>query len=371
MNPPKNDTLLRALRREPTDYTPIWLMRQAGRYLPEYNVTRARAGSFMALCTDPELAAEVTLQPLERFPLDAAILFSDILTVPDAMDLGLHFVDGEGPRFARPLADEEAVAKLAAPDPERLRYVYDAVATIKRALAGKLPLLGFAGSPFTLACYMIEGGGSADFARVRRMLYARPDLLHRVLSVNAEAVAAYLVQQVAHGADALMVFDTWGGLLTTEAYARFSLAYIRTVLERVRQSAGVTPTIVFTKGGGQWLERIADTGCSAIGIDWMSDIAAARARVGARVALQGNLDPLALLATPDVVRAQAAAVLDAAGTSPGFIFNLGHGIVPATPPDNVAALVEFVHEASRSRLSRLASAEETAASRAGAGSSGH
>jgi uroporphyrinogen decarboxylase len=372
MNPPQNDTLLRALRREPTDYTPIWLMRQAGRYLPEYNATRARAGSFMALCTDPELAAEVTMQPLARFPLDAAILFSDILTVPDAMGLGLHFVDGEGPRFARPLVDEEAVAKLAVPDPERLRYVYDAVATIKRALAGKLPLLGFAGSPFTLACYMIEGGGSADFARVRRMLYARPDLLHRVLSVNAEAVAAYLAQQVAHGADALMLFDTWGGLLTTEAYARFSLAYIRTVLERVRQSTGVvTPTIVFTKGGGQWLERIADTGCSAIGVDWMTDIAAARARVGARVALQGNLDPLALLATPEVVRAEASAVLDAAGTSPGFIFNLGHGIVPSTPPDNVAALVEFVHQASRSRLSRPAGAVETAVSRAGAGSSGH
>ncbi len=372
MNPPQNDTLLRALRREPTDYTPIWLMRQAGRYLPEYNATRARAGSFMALCTDPELAAEVTMQPLARFPLDAAILFSDILTVPDAMGLGLHFVDGEGPRFARPLVDEEAVAKLAVPDPERLRYVYDAVATIKRALAGKLPLLGFAGSPFTLACYMIEGGGSADFARVRRMLYARPDLLHRILSVNAEAVAAYLAQQVAHGADALMLFDTWGGLLTTEAYARFSLAYIRTVLERVRQSTGAaTPTIVFTKGGGQWLERIADTGCSAVGVDWTTDMAAARARVGARVALQGNLDPLALLATPEVVCAQAAAVLDAAGTSPGFIFNLGHGIVPSTPPDNVAALVEFVHEASRSRLSRPASAVETAVSRAGAGSSGH
>jgi uroporphyrinogen decarboxylase len=369
MNPPKNDTLLRALRREPTEYTPIWLMRQAGRYLPEYNATRARAGSFMALCTDPELAAEVTMQPLARFALDAAILFSDILTVPDAMDLGLHFVDGEGPRFSRPLVDEAAVAKLAAPDPERLRYVYDAVATIKRALAGKLPLLGFAGSPFTLACYMIEGGGSPDFARVRRMLYARPDLLHRVLSVNAEAVAAYLAQQVAHGADALMLFDTWGGLLTTDGYERFSLAYIRTVLERVRQSTGVvTPTIVFTKGGGQWLERIADTGCSAIGVDWTTDITVARAKVGARVALQGNLDPLALLAPPDVVRAQAAAVLDAAGTSPGFIFNLGHGIVPATPPENVAALVEFVHETSRSRRTNTG---ETAASRAGAGSSEH
>jgi uroporphyrinogen decarboxylase len=369
MNPLQNDTLLRALRREPTDYTPIWLMRQAGRYLPEYNATRARAGSFMSLCTDPDLAAEVTLQPLERFPLDAAILFSDILTIPDAMGLGLHFVVGEGPRFARPLVDEEAVAKLAVPDPGRLRYVYDAVATIKRALAGKLPLLGFAGSPFTLACYMIEGGGSTDFARVRRMLYARPDLLHRILSVNAEAVAAYLAQQVAHGADALMVFDTWGGLLTTDAYAHFSLAYIKTVLERVRQASGVlTPTIVFTKGGGQWLESIADTGCSGIGIDWTTDFAAARARVGARVALQGNLDPLALLAPLDVVRAQAAAVLDAAGDAPGFIFNLGHGIVPATPPDNVAALVEFVHEASRSRFSRAANATQTAASGAGIGS---
>ena len=368
MTPPQNDTLLRALRREPTDYTPIWLMRQAGRYLPEYNATRARAGSFMGLCTNPELAAEVMLQPLKRFALDAAILFSDILTVPDAMGLGLHFVDGEGPRFARPLVDEEAVAGLAAPDPERLRYVFDAVAAIKRALAGKLPLLGFAGSPFTLACYMIEGGGSADFARVRRMLYARPDLLHRILSVNAEAVAAYLAQQVAHGADALMVFDTWGGLLTTEAYRHFSLAYIRTVLERVgKATGGATPTIVFTKGGGQWLESIADTGCSAIGVDWMTDMAAARARVGGRVALQGNLDPLALLATPDVVRAQAAAILDAAGTSPGFIFNLGHGIVPTTPPDNVAALVEFVHATSRAQ----APGGKTVASRAGTGSSGH
>src|SRR4029078_4950395 len=326
MNPPQNDTLLRALRREPTDYTPIWLMRQAGRYLPEYNATRARAGSFLSLCTSPELATEVTLQPLARFALDAAILFSDILTVPDAMCLGLHFVDGEGPRFARPLVDEQAVANLAVPDPERLRYVFDAVASIKRALAGKLPLLGFAGSPFTLACYMIAGGGSEDFARVRRTLYARPDLLHRILSVNAEAVAAYLAQQVAHGADALMVFDTWGGLLTTDSYSHFSLAYIKTVLERLRQATGVaTPTIVFTKGGGQWLESMADTGCSALGIDWMTDLAAARARVGARVALQGNLDPLALLASPDVVRTQAAAVLDAAGDSPGVLFYLCPG----------------------------------------------
>ncbi|MGH8712397.1 MAG: uroporphyrinogen decarboxylase [Casimicrobiaceae bacterium] len=372
MNPPKNYTLLRALRREPTEYTPIWLMRQAGRYLPEYNATRARAGSFMRLCTDPGLATEVTLQPLERFPLDAAILFSDILTVPDAMGLGLHFVDGEGPRFARPVADEQAVAGLAVPDPGRLRYVFDAVASIKRALAGELPLLGFAGSPFTLACYMIEGGGSADFARVRAMLYARPDLLHRILSINAEAIAVYLAEQVAHGADALMIFDTWGGLLTPHAYDGFSLAYIRTALERVRQASGAaTPTIVFTKGGGQWLESIAATGCSAIGVDWTTDMAAARARVGSRVALQGNLDPLALLATPDVVRAQAAAVLAAAGPAPGHIFNLGHGIAPSTPPDNVAALVEYVHEASRGRRSPpLAPAGKMAESHAGLGSAG-
>jgi len=373
MNPPQNDTLLRALRREPTEYTPIWLMRQAGRYLPEYNATRARAGSFMALCTNPELATEVTLQPLERFALDAAILFSDILTVPDAMGLGLHFLEGEGPRFSRPLADEQAISRLAVPDPERLRYVYDAVAAIKRALAGKLPLIGFAGSPFTLACYMIEGGGSADFARVRRMLYARPDLLHRILSINAEAVAAYLAQQVAHGVDALMLFDTWGGLLTTEAYRDFSLAYIRTVLERVRDATGTsTPTIVFTKGGGQWLERIADTGCSAIGLDWTTDVGAARARVGTRVALQGNLDPLALLAPPEVVRKEAEVILEGAGNSPGFIFNLGHGIVPSTPPENVSALVDFVHQASRVRLKdEQAAPGKPLASRAGVGSTGH
>ena len=370
MTPLKNDTLLRALRREPTDYTPIWLMRQAGRYLPEYNATRARAGSFMKLCTDPALATEVTLQPLARFPLDAAILFSDILTVPDAMGLGLSFVEDEGPRFANPLTDEHAVATLTAPDPDSLRYVFDAVASIKRALAGALPLIGFAGSPFTLACYMIEGGGSADFVRVRRMLYARPDLLHRILSINADAVAGYLVEQVAHGADVLMVFDTWGGLLTSDAYDRFSLAYIRTVLERVRQASGIaTPTIVYTKGGGQWLEKIAGTGCSAIGIDWTTDLGVARARVGARVALQGNLDPLVLLATPEAVRAEAASVLGAAGPEPGHVFNLGHGIVPSTPPENVAALVDFVHSTSRARSRHAgASPGETVGSRAGPGS---
>lgn len=346
----RNDTLLRALRREATEYTPVWLMRQAGRYLPEYNATRKRAGSFLRLCTDPELATEVTLQPLARFPLDAAILFSDILTVPDAMGLGLYFADGEGPRFRHPLADETAIARLAVPDPARLAYVFDAVVAIKRRLAGKVPLLGFAGSPFTLACYMIEGEGSADFARVRQMLYARPDLLHRVLSVNADAVAAYLAQQIVHGADAVMIFDTWGGLLAASAYLKFSLAYIERVLEGLRAAGGAaTPVIVYTKGGGQWLERIAHCGCDAVGIDWTTDIGAARREVGARVAVQGNLDPVALLSTPAVIAAETRAILAAAGPAPGHVFNLGHGILPATPPENVAALVACVHAESRTR----------------------
>jgi uroporphyrinogen decarboxylase len=346
----QNDTLLRALRREPTPYTPVWLMRQAGRYLPEYNAARTRAGSFMQLCTTPDLATEVTLQPLARFPLDAAILFSDILTVPDAMGLGLHFAEGEGPRFREPLVDEAAITRLAAPDLARLNYVFDAVSSVKRALDGRVPLLGFAGSPFTLACYMIEGAGSADFARVRRMSYARPDLLHRVLSINAEAVAAYLAQQIAHGADAVMIFDTWGGLLAADAYPKFSLAYIARVIGRLRQTAPTTPVIVFTKGGGQWLERIAECGCDAVGIDWTTDIGAARQRIGGRVAVQGNLDPVALLTNPATVEKQVRAIIAAAGTAPGHIFNLGHGILPSTPPENVAALVACVHAESRARL---------------------
>jgi len=347
---PRNDTLLRALRREPTDYAPIWLMRQAGRYLPEYNATRARAGSFMQLCANPALATEVTLQPLARYPLDAAILFSDILTVPDAMGLGLSFTEGEGPRFERPLADETAIARLEAPDPARLHYVFDAVAEIKRALDGKVPLLGFAGSPFTLACYMIEGGGSVDFTRTRRLLYERPDLLHRVLAINADAITTYLSEQVRHGADAVMIFDTWGGLLAAEAYAPFSLAYIERVLTRLHQIRGTkVPTIVFTKGGGQWLERIAGCGCDAVGLDWTTDMAAARGTVGARVALQGNLDPQVLLTTPAAIEREACAVLDAAGPGAGHIFNLGHGILPQTSPENVAALVACVHAYSRAQ----------------------
>ena len=344
-----NDTLLRALRREPTPHTPVWLMRQAGRYLPEYNATRTRAGSFLKLAQTPSLATEVTLQPLDRFPLDAAILFSDILTVPDAMGLGLSFAEGEGPRFAHTTADETSIAALRAPDMTKLRYVFDAVAEIKRALKGRVPLLGFSGSPFTLACYMIEGRGSVDFGNVRRMAFGRPDLLQRLVGVNADAVAAYLNEQIAAGADAVMVFDTWGGLLSTPAYEQFSLASMRAVLAALRPAPDGhrVPTIVFTKGGSQWLDAIAKCGASAVGLDWTADLAQARRMHGARIALQGNLDPMVLLTDPETVRREAIAVVRAAGPAPGHIFNLGHGILPTTPPENVAALVDAVHVESR------------------------
>ena len=341
-----NDTFLRALAREPTEYTPIWLMRQAGRYLPEYNVTRKRAGSFLALAKSPAFATEVTLQPLERFPLDAAILFSDILTVPDAMGLGLYFADGEGPRFERPLRDEAAIRALVVPDPAgELRYVTDAVREIRRALAGRVPLIGFSGSPYTLACYMVEGGGSDDFRNLKSMLYARPDLLHRILDVNARAVAAYLNAQIEAGAQAVMIFDTWGGNLTTAGYEEFSLAYSRRVIAGLtRESDGRrVPSILFTKGGGHWLEAMANSGCDALGIDWSTDLNAARLRVGSQVALQGNLDPAVLFASPGTVRAEARRVLDAFGSGPGHIFNLGHGISQFTPPESVAALTDEVH----------------------------
>lgn len=345
----KNDTFIRALLREPTPYTPIWLMRQAGRYLPEYNQTRARAGSFLALCKNPDLATEVTLQPLARFQLDAAILFSDILTIPDAMGLGLYFAEGEGPRFERPLREEWEIRDLEAPDPDdHLRYVLDAVSQIRRALADSVPLIGFAGSPFTLACYMIEGRGSRDFASVKKMLYERPDLLHRILDVTADAVTAYLNAQIACGTQAVMVFDTWGGMLTQAAYREFSLAYMQRIVGQLkREHAGArVPSIVFTKGGGLWLEDIAAIGCDAVGLDWTVDLGAARNRVGSRVALQGNLDPAVLLTTPDAVRAQAKDVLASYGKGSGHVFNLGHGISQFTPPENVAALVDCVRETS-------------------------
>jgi uroporphyrinogen decarboxylase len=346
----KNDTLLRALLRQPTDYTPIWLMRQAGRYLPEYNATRKRAGSFLALAKTPALATEVTLQPLDRFPLDAAILFSDILTVPDAMGLGLYFAEGEGPKFERPVRDEAAVAKLHVPDPgAELKYVTDAVAEIRRALAGRVPLIGFSGSPYTLACYMVEGGGSDDFRLVKSMLYKRPDLLHRILDVNAQAVTNYLNAQIAAGAQAVMIFDTWGGSLAHDAYREFSLAYIRRVVAGlVCEAAGRrVPSIVFTKGGGQWLEAIADIGCDAVGLDWTTDLGDARRRVGSRVALQGNLDPNVLFSDPETIRREAGKVLASYGEGHGHVFNLGHGISQFTPPESAGALVSAVHELSR------------------------
>jgi uroporphyrinogen decarboxylase len=340
----QNDTFLRALRREPTAYTPVWLMRQAGRYLPEYNAVRAKAGSFMALAQNPDYATAVTLQPLARFPLDAAILFSDILTIPDAMGLGLSFAEGEGPRFAHPLREEAAIRALAVPDMQSLDYVFKAVAQIRRELAGRVPLIGFAGSPFTLACYMIEGRGSSDFALVRKMAYARPDLLSRIVDVNAQAVIRYLDAQVASGADAVMVFDTWGGLLTADAYRTFSLAPMRRIVEALRDRV---PTVVFTRGGGGWLQDIAAIGAHCIGLDWTVDIAAARAAVGERVALQGNLDPVILLTDPATVARESERIVRAAGPAPGHVFNLGHGILPTTPPDNVAALVQVVHRTSR------------------------
>jgi uroporphyrinogen decarboxylase len=349
----QNDTFLRALRRQPTEYTPVWLMRQAGRYLPEYRATRARAGSFLDLCRDDELACEVTLQPLERFPLDAAILFSDILTIPDAMGLGLYFAEGEGPRFERPVADEAAVAALSAPDPEaELGYVMRAVRTIRRALDGRVPLIGFSGSPWTLACYMVEGGSSPDYRRIRTMLYRRPDLLARILEVNADAVAAYLAAQVAAGAQALQIFDTWGGLLADGLFQAWSLAPMRRVIERLRRDHPDVPVIVFTKGGGQWLEDLAGIGADALGLDWTGSLGRARGLVGDRVALQGNLDPMSLMAEPDQVRGQVRRVLDSYGApSPGqgHVFNLGHGISQFTSPEAVAALVDEVHAYSRAQ----------------------
>jgi len=339
----KNDTLLRALARQPTDYTPIWLMRQAGRYLPEYTATRARAGSFLKLAKTPALATEVTLQPLERFPLDAAILFSDILTVPDAMGLGLAFAEGEGPRFERPLRDEAAIRKLAVPDLNQLNYVFDAVRQIRRALGGRVPLIGFAGSPFTLACYMIEGSGSDDWAAVKAMRQSRPDLLHAILEVNARAVAGYLNAQIAAGAQVVMLFDTWGGTLAQPDYEPFSLAYCRQIFNEVK---GV-PRILFTRNGNPWLGAMMQSGCDAIGLDWTSDPRAARRLAAGKIALQGNLDPEKLFESPEKVRTAAREVLDAFGGEPGHVFNLGHGILPKTPVDSVSALVDEVRTYSR------------------------
>jgi len=345
---PSNDSFLRALLKEPTAYTPVWLMRQAGRYLPEYCETRKRAGSFLQLCKSPALACEVTLQPLARYDLDAAILFSDILTIPDAMGLGLYFTDGEGPRFERPLREEWAIRDLTAPDPwDHLRYVMDAVAEIRRALHNSVPLIGFSGSPYTLACYMVEGASSSDYRCIKGMLYERPDLLHRILSVTADAVTAYLNAQIESGAQAVMIFDSWGGSLSAAAYEEFSLQYMQRIVGNLLRERGGerVPSIVFTKGGGLWLESIAAIGCDAVGLDWTIDLGEARRRVGDRVALQGNIDPAVLFASPEKVAAEARRVLESygAGQNTGHVFNLGHGISQFTPPENVTALVEAVH----------------------------
>ena len=356
--PLANDTFLRACLRQPTDYTPVWLMRQAGRYLPEYCATRAQAGSFMGLATNPAFATEVTLQPLERYALDAAILFSDILTVPDAMGLGLSFAAGEGPRFASPVRDEAAVMKLEVPDMAKLQYVFDAVSSIRKALNGRVPLIGFSGSPWTLACYMVEGAGSDDYRLVKSMLYSRPDLMHRILSLNADTVAAYLNAQIDAGAQAVMVFDSWGGVLADGAFQQFSLAYTQRVLRQLkREHEGQRiPHIVFTKGGGLWLEDMlgGEAVPDVLGVDWTVNLAQARRRVGDRVALQGNLDPNILFAPPAAIEAEAKRVLDsfghpqrADGGLGGHVFNLGHGISQYTPPEHVKVLVDTVHAHSR------------------------
>ena len=369
--PLQNSTFLRACLRQATDHTPVWLMRQAGRYLPEYRDTRAKAGSFMGLATNTDYATEVTLQPLDRYPLDAAILFSDILTVPDAMGLGLSFALGEGPKFARSVRDEAAVAALAVPDMDKLRYVFDAVTSIRRALNGRVPLIGFSGSPWTLACYMVEGAGSDDYRMVKSLMYARPDLMHRILAINADAVAAYLNAQIEAGAQAVMVFDSWGGLLADGNFQDFSLAYTARVLRQLKREhdGARIPRIVFTKGGGLWLDDMAPLDCDVLGLDWTVNLGRARAAVGGQAggpgkALQGNIDPNVLFANPQQIEAEVARTLESFGTphrapandpdqvGPTHIFNLGHGISQHTPPDNVAALVNAVHAHSRRMRAR-------------------
>ena len=346
----KNDTLIRALLRQPTEYTPVWMMRQAGRYLAEYNQTRARAGDFLSLCKNPDFATEVTMQPLARFPLDAAILFSDILTIPDAMGLGLYFAEGEGPKFERPLREEWEIRALTVPDPNvHLRYVMDAVSQIRKTLDNQVPLIGFSGSPFTLACYMVEGCGGTDFRQIKTMLYQRPELLHHILNINAQSVTSYLNAQIESGAQAVMIFDTWGGALSHNAYQEFSLRYMSQILAGLKRELGGVriPAVVFTKGGGLWLESIANSGCDAVGLDWTMDIGEARRRIGDKVALQGNLDPFVLFASPEVITAETEKILASYGNGNGHVFNLGHGISQFTPPESALTLVDAVHALSR------------------------
>ena len=345
----KNDRFLRALMRQPVDMTPVWMMRQAGRYLPEYRESRGKAGDFMSLCTNPDLACEVTLQPLERYPLDAAILFSDILTIPDAMGLGLYFETGEGPRFHKPVRTEADINNLSVIDPHKdLPYVVNAVSTIRRELNGRVPLIGFSGSPWTLATYMVEGSSSKDFARCKTMAYNQPELMHQLLDTLAKSVTVYLNAQIEAGAQAVQIFDTWGGALSHAAYREFSLQYMsKIVAGLIKEHEGrPVPVILFTKGGGQWLEDIADSGCHALGIDWTTHIGEARQRVGNRVALQGNMDPAILRASPQRIRQEVETILSQFGPGEGHIFNLGHGITPDINPAHAGAFIDAVHEIS-------------------------
>ncbi|MEH6468637.1 MAG: uroporphyrinogen decarboxylase [Porticoccus sp.] len=345
----KNDRFLRALMRQPVDMTPVWMMRQAGRYLPEYRASRSRAGDFMALCTNPELACEVTLQPLERYPLDAAILFSDILTIPDAMGLGLYFETGEGPRFRKPVRTAADIDGLSIINPEQdLPYVVNAVSTIRRELNGRVPLIGFSGSPWTLATYMVEGGSSRDFARCKTMAYNQPELMHQLLDTLAKSVIVYLNAQIRAGAQAVQIFDTWGGALSHAAYREFSLQYMNQIVDGlIRENEGrQVPVILFTKGGGQWLGDIANSGCQALGIDWTTHIGNARQQVGDRVALQGNMDPAILRASPQRIRQEVATILEQFGAGEGHVFNLGHGITPDINPDHAGVFIDAVHEMS-------------------------
>jgi uroporphyrinogen decarboxylase len=346
----KNDRYLRALLKQPVDYTPVWVMRQAGRYLPEYREVRAKAGDFMTLCTTPEMACEVTLQPLRRYDLDASIIFSDILTIPDAMGLGLHFVTGEGPKFEKVIRSKADIDNLAVPDMEdSLGYVMDAIRLTRREIDGKVPLIGFSGSPWTLACYMVEGGSSKDFGKIKGMMFDSPKEMHALLNVLADSVTVYLNAQIAAGAQAIMLFDTWGGTLSGPNYKEFSLAYMEKIVQGLnRESEGRTvPVTLFSKGGGQWLEAMAATGVDAVGLDWTTDIADAKARIGDKVALQGNMDPCVLYASADRVEQEVKSVIDGFGDGTGHVFNLGHGIHPTVNPDNMTRLVDTVHAHSR------------------------
>jgi uroporphyrinogen decarboxylase len=345
----KNDLLLRALLRQPLDRTPVWMMRQAGRYLPEYRATRARAGSFLKLCMTPDLACEVTLQPLQRYPLDAAILFSDILTIPHALGLGLQFETGEGPRIERPVRQLRDVQRLGVPDPEtELRYVMDAVRLIRRELQGRVPLIGFAGSPWTVGTYVVEGGSSRDFSTIKTMLYEEPATLHALLQLLTKSTQAYLNAQISAGAQAIMIFDTWGGILAPAQYREFSLSYMTRIVQSLRREneGRRVPIILFTKGGGAWLNAMAESDCDALGVDWTTDLGDARRTVKDRVALQGNLDPNCLYASPIRIRAEVGRVLESYGHGHGHVFNLGHGIHPAIPPEHAGAMIAAVHELS-------------------------